>query len=86
MSRASRFTPDATPDCESAFRAGPHDDTNVSEPDCYDCLDGLTVSNTCDDCGLRHCSECDSCDASSGISFEDIQRVVRSAHEGSEPR
>jgi len=31
--------------------------------ECTRCDDGLAVSDTCDDCGHRHCPECEPCAA-----------------------
>lgn len=30
-------------------------------PDCEECEDGRLVSDTCDECGERHCPECEPC-------------------------
>lgn len=45
---------------EAVERAEGHYETERDE--CPDCCDGTVVSDTCDDCGERHCSTCSPCD------------------------
>lgn len=32
-------------------------------PRCQECAGGLVVSDTCDECGERHCSSCEPCES-----------------------
>lgn len=36
---------------------------NWDPPECCHCNDGQLMSDTCDDCGERHCDKCDPCDS-----------------------
>ena len=36
-------------------------ETDDNAPACETCNDGAVISDTCDDCGQRHCQECDEC-------------------------